>query len=232
MAGFSASWLGNVAQWVSAVATSIAVYIALFKEEWLRKRHHPKLTVRIQSDSPDCIKTPHVTRLPGNLTWQGDAYFVRIWVENTGDVRAEKVQVSLSNLWLQQLNGSLKPITDFLPMNLRWSYSDFAKPEIYADGISPEMGKHCDLARILDPSLPSVRQVPGLTQGQVYFELWLEYPPPNQSHCLIPGIYKLEIKTAASNCEPVSHQIDLNLTGQWFVDEKTMFSKGVGINVK
>jgi hypothetical protein len=31
-------------------------------------------------------------------------------------------------------------------MNLRWSHTDFVEPEIYADGISPGMGKHATWA--------------------------------------------------------------------------------------
>ena len=221
----------TLAQWVGAVATSAAVIVALFKEEILRRLRRPSLVVRIQPTAPDCVKTPISVTAPGNLHWSGEAYFLRLWVENRGDQRAEKVQVFLSGVLKRRASGSFEPVKGFLPMNLRWSHTDFVKPEIYADGISPWMGKHCDLACISDPANPTSQHLPDVVEGQVILDLWVEVFPATQTHRLPPGEYQLEIRTAGSNCMPVAHRIALNLTGQWFADEGKMFSEGLGINL-
>jgi hypothetical protein len=221
----------TLAQWVAAVATSLAVIIALFKEAITRRFRRPDLILRIKPADPDCIKTPvHVTSA-GNVRWSGQAYFLRVWVENRGKQRAEKVQVFLASVRRRLAGGSFEPVKDFAPMNLRWSHTDFVEPEIYADGISPGMGKHCDLGCISEPSNPTLQRLPDMVEGQVTLDLWLEVFPANQGHRLPPGEYRLEIKTAGSNCMPAIHRISLNLTGRWFADERKMFSDGVGINL-
>jgi hypothetical protein len=187
------------------------------------------LRVRINPEAPDCVKTPITVGVAGQpAAWTGDAFFLRLWVENSGNQRAEKVQVFLSKALREQANRTFQAVPGFLPMNLRWSHTDFQKPEIYADGISPDMGKHCDLACISDPANPTA-PLPGVPAGQVTLDLWLEAFPATQSHRLPPGIYELEIKTAGSNCKPVIHRIRVNLTGQWFANQTQMFSQGVGI---
>ena len=45
-----------------------------------------------------------------------------------------------------------KEVESFLPMNFRWTHGHHGtnEPEIFAEGISPKMGKHCDLGRIVE----------------------------------------------------------------------------------
>ncbi len=139
----------SAAQWAAAAATTVAVLVALFKDEFWRRVRRPVLTLRILSESPDCIITPMRRIADGEVV--GRALWLRLWIENTGGLRAEKVQVYLSEVCRRQANLTYAPIDGFTPMNLRWSNTDFGRPEIYADGISPKMGKHCDLGRILGP---------------------------------------------------------------------------------
>jgi len=54
-AGNVARW-GNVAQWVGALATTAAVIVALFKEDFVRRRRHPKLTAWIEPKRPYCVR--------------------------------------------------------------------------------------------------------------------------------------------------------------------------------
>jgi hypothetical protein len=217
----------TLAQWVGGIATSAAVFVALFREVFIRCIWHPRFALRI-----DRAKSPIEVTAPGNLRWSGDAYFLRLWVENTGNQRAEDVQVFVSDVLMQQPNKSFTPVPGFLPMNLRWSHSDFAKPEIYADGISAEMGKHCDLAAISDPSNPTLAPLPGLPKGQVSLDLALEVFPFTQSHRLVPGTYELHLKVAAGNRKPVLHRVKVTFSGQWFTKETNMFSsRGVDVEL-
>src|SRR5690349_18548093 len=57
----------TLAQWVGAIATTAAVIVALFKEEFMRRLRYPELTVRIQPFAPDCVKTPLQLAMLGTL---------------------------------------------------------------------------------------------------------------------------------------------------------------------
>jgi hypothetical protein len=123
-----ARW-GNYAQWAGACLTACAIIVALFKETFIRWFRHPKLTARLEARHPDCVKTP--LSYEG---WNGSRYFLRLWIENDGNERAEKVEVFLRRAWKEQ-TGSFVELPEFTPMNLRWSYSDYQKPTISTDGI-------------------------------------------------------------------------------------------------
>jgi hypothetical protein len=147
----------TAAQWVGAIATSIAVVIALFKDEWLRYRRQPRLSLRIEPKQPDCQFIPITVRGPlGQLLWHGDSYWIRLWIKNEGRGRAEQVQVFVSRLYKEDANHEFAPVQNFIPMNLRWSHSrDQNNPEIFAPGVSQNFGKHCDLCSISDPANPT-----------------------------------------------------------------------------
>ena len=134
------------AAWAAAIATFLAVLLALFKEDivyYLFWWHHPCLVVRTRRGAPDWAKTPLFGIYPEQLPsgeqvhrWGpvADAYYFRIWVENTGRERAEDVQVYAAKLWKRQADGTFQPVNTFLPMNLRWAHSpDPAEPEIFDD---------------------------------------------------------------------------------------------------
>jgi hypothetical protein len=117
--------LGTVAQWVGAGVTSVAIVVALFKEAIIRRLRHPELTVRLEARHPDCVKTPI-----SEGAWHGSRYFLRLWIENEGDVRADKVEVFLSQALVERGASSFVAVPQFTPMNLRWSYGDYNQPTI------------------------------------------------------------------------------------------------------
>ena len=211
-----AQW-GNVAQWVGALATTAAVIVALFKEDFIRRRRHPKLTASIEAKYPDCIRT--AVQWPGpnkEKPWKGWIYWLRVWVKNEGNVRAEKVEVFLSRAW-ERKNGSFEPLPNFTPMNLLWSYTQDA----YVDGISPDMRRLCDLGSILEPKY-SIPANPLFSLSETRLSLRLQADGP----LLQPGRYKFEIRIAGSNCEPATHYIHLHLTGRWPEEPTEMLAHG------
>src|SRR5689334_12427621 len=90
----------SAAQWFAAVATTLAVVVALFKDsirDWWRK---PKLIVTCGNSPPWTVRTPlFVNGAAGTVLWTGDSYWVRVKVENKGLTRAEEVEVSASKLY-------------------------------------------------------------------------------------------------------------------------------------
>jgi hypothetical protein len=168
-AGNAVQW-GNVAQWVSGVATSLAVIVALFKEDYIRWRRHPKLTASIEAKYPDCVRTPAAWRgVNKEKPWKGWRYWLRVWVKNEGNVRAEKVEVFLSRAWVMQNNGVFEPLTNF----------------------SPDMRRLCDFGSILEPAYSDPAN-PSLSETRLSLRLQV---PPATTDWLPPGRYKFEIAT-------------------------------------
>ena len=162
-----------------------------------------------------------------------ECYYLRLWVANRGKTRAEQVQVFAAKLLRQNAaDKSFKEVETFNPMNLRWAHAQ-DRPEIFADGISPEMGKHCDLGHVIDPQYRKHfgHDLTTLAAGDALLALDLEFPPATKGHLVGPGVYQLQLRVAAANCRPVTHTIELTITGKWFVDQARMFADGLGIRV-
>jgi hypothetical protein len=217
--------LGNLAQWVGAIATSTAVFIALFKETLLLWWRRPILTATIKLEPPDCHKVPFHA---GPVS--GDCYYFRLYISNSGRSRAEQVQVYASKLFRKLADESFHEEKNFSPMNLRWSHSH----EIYAEGISADMGKHCDLAHVIDPALRrklgGAEETIPLTEGTI-FSLDLEVKPGSRGHLVKPGTYRLELRIAAANARPVTKYLEFTCTGTWFNNEQDMFRDGIRLNL-
>ena len=145
MQAWNAVQWGNAAQWAGALMTFAAVIVALFKEDIIRCRRHPKLMARIEAKHPYCLRFP--ARENRQKPWAGWTYWLRVWVKNEGNVRAEKVEVFLSQALVRN-NGSFEPVPNFTPMNLTWSNTH----DTYVEGISPQMRRFCDFAAIYDPA--------------------------------------------------------------------------------
>lgn len=225
----------DAAVWTGSIATVLAVIVALIKDDIVKLWRKPKLQARIKLSAPDCHKTEMTLfdKNTGRVFDKADCYYLRLWIENTGNQRAEKVQVFVAKLFKRHADSSFVEDKSFLPMNLRWSHSQPSPygPDIFADGISPQMGKHCDLGHILDPKKRENFGInlKGVGTDKTIFEFDLEIAPNTLSHLQPPGFYRIEIKLAAANMEPITKTIEINHTGDWYADESKMFSDGIGM---
>jgi hypothetical protein len=232
--GYQPSTWGTVAQWAGAVGTISAVLVALFKDEILRNRRRPKLNVSITLGPPDSVKTiwNYQILAPNLQTYiakQADCYFMRLWIENQGKTRAEKVQVFASKLLKEAEAGTFHPVKNFLPMNLQWANSH----ELFAEAISPYMGKHCDLGHIMTPSALVALQedLPAVPSEHTVLALDLEVKPSTKNHLISPGRYLLELKIAGANVLPVVTTLDITLTGKWYDDAEKMFGDAIKLTI-
>jgi hypothetical protein len=188
-------------EWLTAAGTIGAVLVALFAETFRRWYRRPVLRGRIEMRPPDCHLTPVVHDEVENF-----AYWFRIWVRNDGRSSAEQVQVQASGLLRRSENGRFEEIRQFLPMNLRWTHT----AAIYAPRISPGMGLHCELGRIM--------------RGQPdNFELLVEVQPFTGWHRLPPGVYRLVLALAAANADASPFAIEIEVRGGWAEREEEMF---------
>ena len=97
--------------------------------------------------------------------------------------------------------------------------------------MNPKMGRHCDLGHISDPARKAATgdEIPDVAAEKTIFHLELEIKPATGSHLLPPGYYRLELRVAAANARPITKTLEINHTGQWFIEEDKMFDEGVGI---
>lgn len=114
-------------------------------------------------------------------------------------------------------------------MNLLWSHGRPGQSEVFAQGISPQMGRHCELAHIVDPAHSERFGIPHVDAvlGQCWLILDLEAPPNVGSHLLSAGDYRLIVRVAAANALPAIHTIELSLSGRWYDEQDKMFFDGV-----
>ncbi|HET6203383.1 MAG TPA: hypothetical protein VFI25_11335 [Planctomycetota bacterium] len=222
----------EAAAWTSAAGTLLAVFVALFKEEIVGWWRRPILGARVGLEPRDCHKTTVLygaTPLPS----QAECYYLRLWIRNDGKVRASKVQVFVEEVRKKQADSSFAAVKSFLPMSLRWSHGlNPSRPEIYADGIPPGMGKHCDLGCVVDPRHRKWvdHHLPTVPDGQCVFHLDVEFESNTLSHLLEPGTYRLDILLAAANTNhPTKKTIELTVNGGWSSDEARMFREHLGL---
>lgn len=230
------SW-GTVAQWAGATATTAAVLVALFKDEFMRRWWRPVLDASIAVAPPDCHLTKMSYRIPSNgppIEGVSDCYYFRLWITNTGRGRAEKVQVFVRSLERQRADDKFEPVLRFSPMNLKWSHA--RNDATFADGISPGMGKHCDLAHMLDPVHRAnvghdLTGIESVADNSTILSLDLEAQAFTRGHLLAEGTYRMTVQIAASNARPVTRMITITFKGTWFEGERDMLSRGIGIQI-
>jgi hypothetical protein len=210
---------GNVAQWAAVGTTTAAIVVALLKEELIRLWRRPKLTMEIAAKHPFIVRTP-----VRHAEWNGWRYFIRLRIRNTGRERAEKVKVFLTEALIRE-NDTYRPMPNFTPMNLRWSYTDIQRPVIYLDGISPGMERFCDFGAISDPKHPNLQPL-----STTRLALRQEILSHNREW-LRQGQYKFELRVAGSNYEPKAYCLHLHLTGLWDDDLTTMMSNGLMLDI-
>ncbi len=217
---------------VGAISTFLAVIVALFKEEIVKIWRRPKLKATIELKSPDCHKTIMTIQqqYQGRLvTTNSDCYYFRIWVFNHGNTAANRIQVFASKLYRQNNQRRYEKVDDFVPMNLQWSHSH----EIFAERISPGMGRHSDLGHIIDPQNKELinETLTGVGSESTILCLDLEVKPNTMSHLIRPGDYKLVIKIAAENSRPIEKELIINFNGTWTSNEDDMFKDNISISL-
>jgi hypothetical protein len=178
----------------------------------------------LRPEHPDCVITP-----AKHDNWKGWRYFLRLWIENDGNVRAQDVEVFLSRVSVERKRDVFEEMPGFAEKNLRWSHGDFSKPTIHVSGISPRMGRYCDFVAISDPNHPDLRNLPDAGKTR----LGIQYEVLGQTADW-PGLgrYKFEILVAGSNCRPTPYTIDFRLTGLWSENEEEMFRGGFVVSVE
>jgi hypothetical protein len=205
----------TAAQWFGAVATSLAVIVALFRDFIWESLRKPKLIATCENSPPCVIRTPLFERDPttGNFLWTGDSYWIRVNVTNEGRTQAEKVQVSLSKLYYRPgVDGDFSEVLNHhFPLNLKWTHIHIP----ILGGISPDMTALCDIIALCDPADPYWPKPANTPPNTTVGRLQLEVDLPPEFHSLRPGSWKLILRIGAANAKPIEKTLLFSHTGEW-----------------
>jgi hypothetical protein len=214
-----------LANWVVAFGTLVLAAVAVFQETIRGWFYRPAFKVSIKTERPDCVKVP--STWPDG-TFAANVLYLRLWIENIGNATAKNAEVYAKELRRQRVDRTWELVNGFPSMNLRWA--DFHT--LYFQGITPDMGKHCDLGHITDPARRNLlhEDAPslGLTNQQASLAFDVMFPPNHRGHIIGPGEYELDILVAAENMRPTKWTVTISLPGIWDADEATMLRDGVG----
>lgn len=101
----------EIAQWATVVVAVLGVVSALLKEEIIRLFRYPKLTIKLEASDP------YIVRIPAKHNdWSGWRYFIRMLINNSGNMRANDVEVFLSDAVVMR-NNNYEPVPRFTPMH-------------------------------------------------------------------------------------------------------------------
>lgn len=233
-------WYGGLApstlaQWAGAAGTFCVVALALFRDLILGWWRRPKLVATCTKEIPCTVKVESIAwpgKYSDKIRWKGDRYFVRIRVFNDGKARAEKIQVSVSELAKRGLDEKFEDIRTILPLNLKWSNSPPEGAVTILDGISSKMPAFCDVISLWNPANPHQRRPADTPDNATVGQLELEVPMPNDTDLLPPGTYRLTIRIAAANREPIERELEFKHTGAWIDDDVTMRRDCLAISLK
>jgi len=138
-----------IGTWILAAVAVTSATIAAFQSRLSRLLVRPKLGLEVNPEPPDFHHT--LVSHPSAPGAPADAYYFNLRVCNTGNCRAEQVEVFIADVLMQEVDGSFRR----LPKNLLWSWT--LKP--FLDALSPGMYAFCTLGHIFDPVRR--RQFPG-----------------------------------------------------------------------
>jgi hypothetical protein len=225
-------WFSAIGTVVLALGTLVLAAVAIAQDTVRGWFYKPTLDVSIKTQPPDCVAVP-ITRQDG--TFIADSYYLRLWIQNTGNTPAKNVEVYASELLRRRAdNITWDRVDGFPPMNLRWSNVHV----IYFPIIVAGMGKHCDLGHIADPARrnhPDLREENprlNLTNQETSLAFDLIAAPNYKGHIIGPGNYQLKLLIAAENSRQlIENTVAISFTGRWNTDETRMLRDEVGLSI-
>jgi hypothetical protein len=220
----------SLPQWLEAVGTCSAVILALFREQIVGLFRKPKLKATCCVDSPWTTKVRLWVAGPNGPAWEGECYYVRARVENSGGVRAEKVQVYASRLAKLGIGGKFEEVQTFLPLNTRWANYPAGAPAAFLDGISPGMSAFCDIVAVCDPANPKWPSLSATASNATVGVLQLE--AETRESLLAFGAYRLTLQISAANAKPTEKTLDFSHSGTWDPNDALMRKIHLGVSLK
>jgi hypothetical protein len=194
---------------IGAIATAAAVIVALGWEPLRRWWNAPalKVTWRIRDSETLAIDELGAT-----------AMNVRLFVENTGRTAAQRIELTLADVYRRRPDKGLELVPGFLPTALIWTHTRAARWEYLA----PKSSRLCNLGSLHE--LPSIGP-PVDRHAQTYFDLDTEVRPSSGFNILSPGSYVIRIIATAINCVKAdTFEVGINVGPHTINGDRVTFS--------
>jgi len=213
--------------WISIFSTLLLGATAIWGDSLRRRLAPPRLDIKANTAPPDCVQIPIDT---GSSRKAFD-YFIRIRIVNSGS-EAKHVEVYANELKVKDSTGSFKPVSDFLPMNLTWSYLGQSILPSIPRGITRSL----DIAHVIDPDIrfinPNEHKVwPNVDHKCAILSFIHSFKVNSNLHLQPPGTYRLHLLITAENSKTIARCIEVYISGNWFNDPNKMYSDGIRIRV-
>jgi hypothetical protein len=233
LATYIPSWLCKVLtpEWLTAIGTVGSVVVALILAVWSEEIKaafvRPRLSLKTRVGRPDAEKTVWHGLSAASAANPPAVYFFRLAISNKGRAAAHDVQVFLASIE-HVTSGRIDEVTQFTPMNLKWSYRGGATLPTLLPHMPPV---YCDLAHVTEPTKKASfnESLPGLSPDEAVLALDVEFPPNTLGHLLRAGTYHFHLIIAAANDRPHRYTREVVFCGKWFEEEEKMFDVGFKI---
>jgi hypothetical protein len=183
----------DLAQWIGAIATALAVIVAIFTTLYFElikpRRDRPKLKIHYDNSDPQC------RRLSQSENGVPSSYYIRLKVMNTGKSPAQACTGRLVEI----VSGNGRLRTDWDVSDLAWS----AQPTPKSISLN-SMGDHffLDIGWILN-------------NGEQLFRLRTDRVPRATTLDFGPGEYYFHVVIYAENAEPAGQWFRVNWNGEF-----------------
>ncbi len=205
-------WLGVWAMSFGAIATFLAVIAAIWGENIRRLWRAPKLALTLDP-YPD-----HFQRIyhPGQRDIA--SYYIRVSVQNTGVMQAEKVELRAIGLDVRDGKGIFRRDRAFMAMNMKTTHYVATVMSVVHQGIP----KSFDLLQCTN----------GILQRQHRKELLIEFatevPPGEVEGHVYPsrksaGFYRLRLAVAGDSTAPMFQEVLIEWSWKWSNDDVAFF---------
>lgn len=198
-------------QAAAAVATFLAVLVALFQEKTKDYFNRARLKATIPHVPPHSHKI---------MATSGAALlYVRILVEHKGGDPAENVEVMLTQCWEYGDAGRV-PRSSFLPLNLSWSHF---QPRQHTIRVPVGLFRHCDLGYLVQQENTVAFRFDTIVQPNTVGD---DRSLPN---VVGPGRYEIEVQISGDNTRTTKDRWILEIDGEWDSSEERMLSEHLRI---
>lgn len=190
---------------ISAIGTLLAVAVALLWEPLRSRWNRPELKVTWRERDSETVITDSFGSLFTN---------VRLFVENTGRSAAQRIEITVADVYHRTDAEKRTLISNFLPTALFWTHTQSPRWEYLA----PRSSRLCDLGRYTHTRFSSV-QIPH------EFKFRTEIEPESGYNTIGPGSYFVRIVATAINCKKADSVLLCVNVGPHLVDgNEEMFS--------
>lgn len=213
---------------LAAVIVALLLGLVGLFQKWIRSLFfYPELEINFHTTPPDAHKTLYGYRDTKGRERQADCYYYRLNITNSGNKRAENVEVRVESKYKENEEGAFEKDENFMPLNLIWSHDR----KMQRESIAPTLSRYCDFGFIIEPSCKKfvTSQTKVNPSSDIVLALDLVVKPSTGTFLVLPGKYRFKIIAVGDNSNTTEEIFEIELKDYWKVDEKEMLEEALKV---